>query len=360
MQKLRTARKEWSGTLNQEMLEKALAELKQLDSEQAAHQEDPDYAYKRYQGLLHIRELLNQSFKKNYRWDYGDYFLAESVDEEQLPLFYENRLAQLKNWLYEENSMGNQLFSEAEKQYLINIYESLETPFEVGYTTGWEMAFKASYYVILYGSILMAFLISGLFAIEFRWKTGAIYFSTESGRKNGTGSKLAAGFLLTTVVYWTILLTVNLIVLSILGFDGANCQIQTGKNLWNSIYNITFAQRSVLALTDGYILWLFLSALTMLVSAISGSVSLSATIPTLLMLGTDFLDRRGYVDSVSKILLLFPHKMANVDYASRGIVLYSVFGNIMQPITIQRIIYPCITLVMAIACYQIFRRKQVS
>ena len=77
------------------------------------------------------------------------------------------------------------------------------------------------------------------------------------------------------------------------------------------------------------------------------------------MLGTSFLERNGYVNSVSKIMLLFPHNMANVEYASRHIVLYSVFGNIVPPITIQRVMYPCITLVLAILCYQIFRRKQI-
>ena len=45
-QKLRAASAEWSGTLDQEMLEKALAELKQISTEAKEHPEDLDYAYK--------------------------------------------------------------------------------------------------------------------------------------------------------------------------------------------------------------------------------------------------------------------------------------------------------------------------
>lgn len=358
MQKLREATAEWSGTLDQELLEKALAELKHLDTEGKAHPEDSDYAYKRSQGLQNIRALMNNAFKTNYIWKYEDWYLAETLEPEQLPDFYENRINQLKDWLYDETSTGYEQFSEAEKQYLIHNYESLETPFEVGYTHGWDMAFRASYYIILYGTILLAFLISGVFANESRWKSDSIYFSTELGRKKGTVSKLTAGFLLTTVVYWGILLTANLIILSCAGFEGGNCAIQTDYRNWNRIYNITFFERSALSLLEGYLLWMFVSALVMLVAAVSGSLSLSVSVPSLLMLGANFLDRHGYVEGAMKFKMLLPHKMTTA-YGNEPIVLYSVFGKIMPPITIQRVLYFTLTILIAIGCYQIFRRKQV-
>lgn len=358
MQKLREASAEWSGTMNQELLEKALAELKRLDAEGKAHPEDPDYAYKRSQGLQNIRGLMNNAFKTNYIWKYDDWYLAETLEPEQLPDFYENRINQLKDWLYDETSTGYQAFSEQEKQYLIRCYESLETPFEVGYTHGWDMAFRVSYYIILYGTILMAFLISGVFANESRWKSDSIYFSTELGKQKGTVSKLTAGFLLTTVVYWSLLLTVNLIVLFLAGFEGGNCAIQTDFYHWNRIYNITFFERCVLSLTDGYLLWMFVSALVMFVAATSGSLSLSVSVPALLMLGANFLDRGGYVEGALKFKMLLPHKMATA-YGNEPIVLYSVFGKIMPPITIQRVLYLCLTVLFALGSYQIFRRKQV-
>lgn len=204
----------------------------------------------------------------------------------------------------------------------------------------------------------MAFLTAGIFANESRWKTNSLYFCTMLGRQRGTAAKLTAGFLLTTIVYWGVLLTVNLITLGLMGFDGGSCPIQADYHNWNRIYNITFFQRSVYALADGYLLWMFLSAFVMLVSAASGSLSLSAVIPSLLMLGTDFLDRHGYVEKLPDVIRLFPHKMATA-YGNESVVLYSVFGKIMPPITIQRVLYFCLTVLMAIGCYQIFRCKQV-
>ena len=358
MQKLRAAQMEWSGKLDQELLEKALTELRQAERERVDHPEDPDYSYKKCQGLQNIRMLINNAFKSSYIWKYDDYYLAETLNLEQLPHFYENRIKQLEEWLYDETSSGYRAFSEQEKQYLIHCYESLETPFEVSYTTGWDMAFRISSYIILYGSIIMAFLTSGIFANENRWKTDSVYFSTELGRKRGAAVKLATGFLLTTVVYWSILLTVNLITLSLMGFEGGNCPIQTDYHNWNRIYNISFFQRCVLSLADGYLLWMFLSAFVMLVSAVTGSVSLATTIPSLLMLGADFLDRRGYAEEVMNLLTLLPHKMT-IAYGNTPFVLYSVFGRIVTPITIQRILYSSLIVLMAVICYQVFQRKQI-
>lgn len=356
--KLRAATEGWSGTLDQELLQKALVELKRIDKEAENHPEDPDYGYKRSQGLIPIRYMLNQSFKGGYEWEYDSYFVAEKVEPEQLSNFYENRVKQLKDWLYDENSTGYTQFSEEQKQYLIQNYESLETPFQVGYTKGWENAFSASYYVILYGTILIAFLISGVFANEFRWKADSVYFSTELGRKKGTAAKLAAGFLFTTVVYWILLVIVNAFVLNFLGFEGGSCPVQATFRYWKSIYNVTFFKRSVLQLLDGYLLWMFISGLVMLASALSGSLSLSVTVPALLILGTSILDNRGYIGEASKILSLFPHQMAS-SYGNESIVLFSVFGEIVTPITIQRMLYSGLTLLMLIACYRIYRRKQI-
>lgn len=359
MQQLRASQKEWSGVLDQELLEKVLYELKQSQREGDFHPEDPNYAFRHNQGLDHIRMLINNAFKTEYDWKYSDYYLAENVDASQLPTFYQNRVTQLKNWLYDENSEAYTWFSDSEKQYLMHTYESIKTPFEVDYTTGWDMAYRVSHYIILYGSILSVFLVSGIFANEFRWRADSVYFSTEQGRKRGTCAKIAAGFLITSFVYWGLLLTINLLTLFYMGFDGGNCPIQISNGYWKSIYNITLAQRTVFSLIDGYLLWMFLSSLVMFVSAASRSVSLAVTIPSLMMLGTDFLDRNGYVNSASKIVLLFPHNMANVEYASRSIALYSFFGKITPAITVQRVMYPCIAIILTIMCYFTFRRKQI-
>ena len=361
-QELRKAQKKWTGTLDQEMLEDALEELKRIEGESKAVSDDissqQNYAYIRGQELKSIRDLLNQSFKSDYQWKYEDYFIAETLEPEQLPLFYENRINQLKEWLYNEQSSGFQRYTEKEKQYLISCYESLETPFEVGYTAGWDMAYEASASIGLWGSIILAYLMSGIFAGEFRWKADSVYFSTECGRKEGVSAKLKAGFVVTTALYWITTIAVNLFILGCLGFEGSNCPLQATFNWWNSIYNVTFLQRSVLSAIDGYVCWLFISALVMLVSAISKSITLSVTIPSLLILIPRFLDNGNLPDVVSNFLKLMPYKMMST-YGSDSINLFTFFGSVQTPITIQRILYPCITVLLVLSCYRVYRKKEL-
>ena len=360
--KLRNAQREWSGTLDQELLEKALAELKRIDSAP----DDPsldevtqsNIKFSQKQKLMPIRTLLNLSFKGGYEWQYGSYFVAEKVEPEQLPHFYENRIQHLKEWLYDEDSTGYTRFSETEKQYLIRNYETLETPFQVGYTAGWEQAFSASYYTILYGTILIAFLISGVFANEFRWKADSVYFSTELGRKEGSAAKLTAGFLFTTVVYWSVLLAVNLFILIFLGFDGGNCPVQATFHYWNSIHHITFFQLSLLQLADGYVLWMFISALVMLVAAASRSVSISVCVPSVLIMVPDMLERKVDFEKALSLLTLFPHRMTSI-YANRTLILYTILGNVVTPAFIQRVLFSSLTILMFAVCYRVYRRKQI-
>lgn len=360
--KLRDAQEEWSGVLDQQLLEEALEELKRINADSVKMSENVDnqgdYAYSQYQKLNVIRNLLNQSFKSNYEWKYEDYFIAETLDPEQLSSFYKNRIDQLKEWLYDESSSGYTKFTDEEKQYLINCYEALETPFAVGYTSGWDMAYEASASTILWGSIILAFLVSGIFAGEFRWKADSVYFSTVHGKKKGITAKLVSGFTLTTVCYWIILVAVNLLILSCLGFEGATCPIQANSNWWKSIYNITFLQRTLFGLIDGYWCWLFIAALVMLVSALSRSFTISVTVPSLLILIPRFLENNNVSSFVSDLLKLMPHKMLSA-YGNASITLFTICGNVTTPITIQRFLYPCLTLIFALACSWVYKRKQI-
>lgn len=352
--KLRASQKEWSGTLDQELLKKALTELKRLD----ATAKSDTQLYSQRQKLKGIRDLLNQSFKENYQWEYADYFLAETLEADQLPHFYENRIDQLRNWLYDENNNAYARFSEQEKQYLLRCYETLDTPFQVGYTLGWDMSYEVSMTIATWGSVIMAFLVAQLFAGEFRWKAESVYFSTAKGKQRGNAAKLTAGFLLTAIVYWMIQLAANLFVLGCLGFDGASCPVQSSSNWWKCIYNVTFLQRTLLGAADGFLCWLFLSAAVMLLSALFRSISMAVCVPCLMMLLPRFLESSSILRTAQGILRLLPYKMF-ATFANESITLYTVFGKVVTPIAIQRMLYPILTIILAILCYQVYKRKQV-
>lgn len=220
------------------------------------------------------------------------------------------------------------------------------------------MAYEVSTSVALWGSIILAFLISHIFAGEFRWKTDSIYFSTEHGRKKASAVKLASGFLLTTALYWMGMLLVNVFLLCCLGFNGAACPIQASSNWWNSIYNVTFVERTLLGLVDGYLCWLFIAAVVMLASALFRSLSLAVFAPCLLMLIPRFLEDSSIAQSIHGIMCLLPHKMFTT-YGNESISLYTICATVVPPITIQRILYPTLTIILTLLCYRAYKRKQV-
>ena len=357
---MRSAQEEWSGILDRPMMEKALKVLKQYEAEEKDHPEDINYRFQRIQPLWEIRNMLNLAGKDYYEWEAYDFFIAETLTPESLPDIREQRIKQLKNLLYDDNSSAFSSFSQKEKEYLLNCFEEMDATVQMGYAQGWAHAFDAGYYVIFYGSILMAFLVSGIFANESRWKTDAVYFSTEHGRKKGIIAKLAAGFLLTTALYWALMLFLNLLIMSMLGFDGGDLSILAyPMENWRSIYNITFRQRSILALLDGYLIWMLFTAVAMLVSASARSAGLAVTVPALLILIPNLLDITGIAQESSFFMGLFPDKMARA-YIGNFYILGEVFGKVIPMLYIQRFLYAGLIIVLTLVSWQVFRNRQVS
>ena len=54
-----------------------------------------------------------------------------------------------------------------------------------------------------------------------------VFFSARYGRNRGTFSKIAAGLIVITGVYWLVILIYSAVVFSVAGIGGANCVIQT-------------------------------------------------------------------------------------------------------------------------------------
>ena len=173
--KLRSMQKEWSGVLDEEMLRAVIAENQRITSH-------PDYlsqniqksnaVYSMGQGIQEIRQLLNFSFAENFR-SY-DYYRADSLTPDQAPYFYENRIHLLKEWLDSDDAKDR--YTQSEKDYLIQRYESLKTPFRVDYVMGWKRVGELSSAVTMLGVIVLGYLLSGLFAGEFSLKSDALFF----------------------------------------------------------------------------------------------------------------------------------------------------------------------------------------
>lgn len=358
---MRSAQAPWSGIADRSMLENALKILKQYEAEEKDHPEDINYRFQHIQPVWELRNLLNLAGKDYFEWKPFDFYIAETLTPETLPDIKEQRVKQMETYLYEDGYSATARLSPQEKAYLLHCFENMDPAIQMGYAQGWEHAFDGGYYVIFYGSILMAFLVSGIFANESRWKTDAVYFSTENSRKKGVIGKLAAGFLLTTAVYWSALLVLYLLILSLLGFDGGSLPLLAyPMENWKSIYDLTFRQRSLLALLDGYLIWMLFAALAMLVSAASRSVGFAVIVPAMLILIPNFLDTSGITRAASFLMGFFPDKMARAYVGNFPYILGTIFGKTMPMLYIQRLLYMGLIPVLTLVCWQVYRRRQVS
>ncbi len=355
--KLKSARKEWAGPLDTERFTAVLKENQRINATPEAQSKDDDLndiAYGWKQGISDIREVINQFLSPDFST--YSYYVADSVSVSALPGIYDNRVKLLQTWLYEKDSSQYDLYSQEEKQWLIQQYQALEAPMEYDYHLGWKQLAETSPTIIMLMSMILGYLVSGIFANEFRWKADSIYFSAPLGRNAATWAKIQAGFLLVTAAYWACMLGYTLYTLIYLGFDGWDCPVQLAR--WKCFYNLTFLEQYLLILLGGYLGNLFSAFLAMWISAKTKTALIAVTLPFLLIFLPNFF--QNYEGSlVGKLLGLMPDRLLQINYAINYFDLYSVGKLVIGAIPVLFVVYFVITAALVPLMYREFCRKEI-
>lgn len=347
--KLREQKKEWAGLLTEERIAEVISENARINATAQAKSEDfqeNDIAYSKKQGFDDIRRLLVYSYGdfNNY-----DYYLPDRLSPDDAGMFYPNRILHLEEWLRGD---AKDLFTEREKQFLIEKYKGLETPLVYDYMEGWLQASQYAPTVIMITVLLLGFLTANIFSGEFQTKADAVFFSSYHGRKKAITAKIKAGFWITTGIYWIVMLLYSAVVLGILGTDGASCPIQAVPGGWKSFYFVTNLQQYLLVLAGGYIGSLFLMFLTMLISAKVRLAVVAVTVPFIMIFLPSFL-------STDRIAGLLPDQLLQMNMVIRQFNLYELGEKVLGAAPILPILYTVLTLVMIPVLYQIYRRAQL-
>lgn len=357
---LRRDREEWSGTLDQVMLEKALKEIKEIyrSTEVDIQTQESNYLLRsKLQGVQEISDLLGWSFLEEYN-TFEE--MVSDLQPEDLSRFYKNRVENRKAWLYcDETSWGYYNYTPAEKQYILDKYESLETPLEIGYHEGWVQANGHISTCLKYGIILLSFILAGIFSDDFSLKTDAVYYTTLYSRNKGTIVKMVVGFLIITLVYWLCVGSYSVIVLGNLGTDGANCFIQSHAEYWDVRESLTFYQKYLLTVVSGYVGYLFIGFLVMWISGITKSPVLAVLVPSLLILLPEYL-WNFYSPAMRRLIGILPDKLLDIETAIQYLYLYTIGNHVYTAIPIVVTLYPCISVVLVFLCYRTHRHKQIT
>lgn len=355
VKKLREAQKKWEGWVDQEKLTRMIQENQRINATPEAKSDvvqQRNIAYGWKQGFAPIRGLVNYSYANGFR-EY-DYYIADRITAIHEEAFYANREKLLKDWLYDETDTGYSTYSEPEKQYIIQQYEKLETPFYFTYHEGWYQLLENAGYIPSLGILILGFLLAGIFSNEFKWKADSVYFSSLYGRNKATVAKIKAGFLLVTVLYWSAMLVYSLFTLCYLGFEGASCVIQW--EVWKTIYNLNMWQVWVLTLICGYIGNLFLAFLTMWISAKTKSTVFAVTTPFILIFLPSFLE--GMANWLDKILDLMPSHLLEFYQNLGSFKILTIFGKVFRTLDVSIPLYLILSVLLIPMMYLEYRRKR--
>lgn len=353
---LRAAQKEWAGYLDEETLRRVIAENLRIESLPESHSDDlrdGEIAYGMKQGFMEIRGLLNRAFAEGFR-SY-DYYRADSLRPEDAADFYESRVRLLAEWLEE---MGDQ-FSEPEKAFLMERYESLETPFYYDYSLGWTQLFEYAPTIVMITMLVLGYLVAGIFSNEFAWKSDAVFYAALYGRDKAVKAKLKAGCCLVTGLYLTVFLLYSIVMLACLGADGWNLIIQVSGSGWKSFYHITMWQKYLLIVLGGYVGCLFMSFLCMLASARTRSTVVAVMVPFVLIFLPSFLSNIP-VNAVQKIIGLLPDQLLQLGTALSLYDLYSLGGHLTGAVPIILTVYGLLTVFLWPAIYREYRKKEIT
>lgn len=351
---LRDAKNEWAGPIDQAMITRAIDVNQQIISSADYNSTDiqrQNVAYHDTQGYATIRSLVAQTYGGFNEYDH---YRLDTLTADEAGELYERRVQNLEEWL----ARPDIFFTPAEQTYLIDHYKAMETPLYYEYNDGWDTLIYYAPTLVTFLLFLIVFLVSGIFPSEHRLRSNAIFFSTKLGRSKAVRAKLAAGIVITTVIYWAAIAICTVVVLALLGAGGADGAFQLIK--WKAFYNLTIGQAYALATLGGYVGILFLALLSMIVSILTRSQVVAVIVPCVLVLAANFASSiLSSWEVLPQILGLLPDQLLQIGQVLDDFNLYTLFGHVIGAVPLLFVLYGVLSLLLIPFIYRIYRKSSV-
>lgn len=242
----------WKGVVTPEKIAEIINDYEEISAKYPEEIPDTEWG-KRIQSYYDIRDFVIKILTPDSEWDES---VLNQISDDQLQDIY---------MIYQDNmkKMAEEYGTTPEKRsYLESIYEKIEIPLSFAAKDSWDtMTMYAQTYVLLL-AVIIGFLAAGIFSGEFRPGTEDVFFAAKHGRAKAIKSKVIAGILMATVIYWIGAGLLSLISFAAMGTSGFFTPYQLGDPY--SIYIMTYGEYYLLILVSGYIATLFCAALTVL------------------------------------------------------------------------------------------------
>lgn len=354
--RMREAKSQWNGALTEEIIAGVIEKNNAVYHDMAYVGADgwlTDEGYSRQQGYLDIRNLINNTYRSSFS-DY-DYFTINRLNPEDAEEFYNRRGQIFDEWLSREEVC--QQFSETKRAYIREHVLDIATPYQYEYADGWVKVKEMNVTLLFAAVIVVCIILAWDFAIECQTGADAIYLSTPLGKRKGNRMKIAAGFLLATIVYWGIMLIGDGILLLIYGTRGGNVPIQ--MEFWKCLYSLTHKEAWILILLMGYVGCLLMSGLTMFLSS-RFKTAFGAVILSFLLIMVPAIAGQSVTKPFWQIFFsLCPHgAVMSYDYLS-SYTLYQIGSRVYSPYLIIPLLHIPLTLLTIPMTYFSFRKYKI-
>lgn len=329
------------------MTPQKISELIAQDQRTFREYKDKDESDKVYgtslQQYLDVEQLVSYILTGNEDYDPSVYL---DVNPKKLLNIYKIREAKIQK-LIQQNGK-----TEEQRKYLKAQYDKISTPYQYEAPDSWDtlQLYVVTYSIIL--AVLMGVLVSGIFSEEITLKADAIFFSSKYGRNKAVKTKILAGLITSTGIYWTGMCIFTVISLALMGTSGSH----TLMSMMNSytIYNVTYGQAFYIMMFAGYIANLLATTVSMLVSAVMGSPNIAICIPFFLFCIMPFAGRLG---GAKGIFLLTPDQLNNFQEIMKVNHIYQIGGFVTNQLTMILMIYVVINITLIPLIYFIYKKR---
>ncbi len=353
--RLRADAAKYEGELTVETLRRVIednARIKAMPEAESKSIPERNYAYTFTQGYRDIRNICGALYTP---FNEFDYFTLDYLKPGDADRFYSLRTQGLVDWLNEREHID--MFTPAEREFLISRYEALETPMLYRPTLGWEAIFEQAPSLLMFMCFILGFLLAGIFADEAHLKTDAILYSSFHGRKKAVWAKIKAGLIITNGVYWGSMLVFSAVLLLALGAQGWDCPAQISGSGWKYIYNISILQKYLLTLVCGWVGVTVIATVSMLVSAKTNSATLSVAVPMFMIFLPQILSAIAQSANITKLMGLMPDQLLQVNTVMGFFNLYSLGGRIFPELEVTPWLHLALSALLLPLVYNVYRKK---
>ncbi len=342
--KLTDAKSEYKGVLTTDVIQDVLRKDKSVKSEYGGSVPNTVYA-ENEQKYSDIKDMAVSILCYDKDFDYAS---VDSLTLSEAGRIYNVRDDNIDRIIKEYGD------TEVKKNYIKEQYSKVSVPFEYAPAVSWQtMGLYATTYAMIL-LIVNSFLAAGIFSEEFRLQADTVFFSTKLGRRKGTLSKIAAGLIMVTVVYWGAMLILSVISFGVMGISGAESPIQIEYSY--CMYAYSFMQAYMTILLAGYIGNILAAVTAMLVSAKSHSAILAMCVPFLLFIVSPFI---GRVLPFKEFFNITPDQLVNVYNCIRLQLVYQFGETAVMQIPMLIVLYSCVAVILIPCTYRIFSRYSV-